>query len=369
MTTNYITSVGVQQFSITIASGQTTGTATITAVGSGAFILFGGVNPTVSANAEEDFATVTLTDSTTITATRRLGTAGTVTVTGSVVDGDTTNLVKSVQYGTVTIANASTSGTTSVSAVTNANTAIAYLGQQAGETSSGVNLDFCTVSLSGTTVTAARGSAGSTLSVIVGFCVIEFQSSCLTANGVQQVSATSSASVTSFTGSFTAVTLANALTIYGGSNIASVGTGLDKGLMYGSLTATTTLTVNLTTAAANAKTYNASIVEFKSGVLNSAVQRATKTLTGAATGTSTITGITLGNSGLSFLGNSTNVTTALSDEASGQVVLTNGTTVTSCKVTATGNITNSFEAFEFPAYSGGGGGGATVDPLWFGMTA
>ena len=115
--TNYVTAAGVQQFSITIASGNTTAAATINAVGSGAFILFGGMSPSVANNPAEDFASITLTNSTTITATRVLGTTGTVTITGSIIDGDTTNLIKSVQYGLVTIAAAASSGTASISSV------------------------------------------------------------------------------------------------------------------------------------------------------------------------------------------------------------------------------------------------------------
>src|SRR5579872_4680284 len=124
--TNYVTSAGVQQFSITIASGSTTGTYTLpNSVGSGAFILWGGLNPSVSNNPAEDFARLSINTGTgVITATRNTGTAGTVVVTGCVVDGNTTNLIKTVTYGTINIATSSTSGTASALTGTVGNTAI-----------------------------------------------------------------------------------------------------------------------------------------------------------------------------------------------------------------------------------------------------
>ena len=72
--TNYITSVGVQQFTITIASGSTTGTAGVTGVGSGAYINYGGINPSIAATLTEDFARLSFT-SPTVTATRNTGAA------------------------------------------------------------------------------------------------------------------------------------------------------------------------------------------------------------------------------------------------------------------------------------------------------
>ncbi len=146
--TNYITSVGVQKFSITIASGQTTGTATINAVGSGAFIMPGGCNPSVSSNGEEISAYLSLTNSTTITATRTLGTAGTIAVKGCIVDGNTTNLIKSVQFGTITLTTGVTSNTASISAVTNANAVVQYLGYAGGNTTGSFKEDSAALSLS-----------------------------------------------------------------------------------------------------------------------------------------------------------------------------------------------------------------------------
>jgi hypothetical protein len=347
---NYITAAGVQQFSITIASGSLTGTATISAVGSGAFILFGGINPSNGSNPSLAFAYVTLTNSTTITATRNTSTSGTVVVTGSIVDGDTTNLIKSVQYGTVSIGAASTSGTAAINAVTNGNTAIHLLGWKSASTILSPQAEYPVLTLSGTTVTATRQSSASGAALTVGFVAIEFQGTALNQN-VQNVAATSSASVTSYTAAITSVVVNNSICIYGG--MAAAGATPANTKQYGTLTSSTVLTANINTAVAIAKKYNCTVVEFISGVLNSAVQRNTTTLTGATSNTSTITGVTRGDSAISWLGNSTTVATSALDQAEGDAVLTSGTVVTLAKVTATGNITGSWEVAEFVPFSAG----------------
>lgn len=319
--TNYITAVGVQQFSITIASGSTTGTATINAVGSGAFIVMGGTNPSVSNNPAEDFAQVTLTNSTTITATRNTGTAGTVVVTGCIVDGDTTNLIKTVTYGTITIANTASSGTATTLTGTVGNTAIHLLGwSSANTTLSGVN-EYPVLTLPANVPTATRVGTSGTLTV--SYVAIEFQSSAMTVNAVQQIAATSSSSVTSYTASLGAnVVLANTICFYSGSSISVVTTNIAEIKQRGALTGVGTFTVNVNTAVADAKKYNASCVELNSGVLNSAVQRGTTTLTGVTSNTTTLTAVNETYSGVSWLGNTATATTAVLNEAEGASQLT-----------------------------------------------
>lgn len=56
-----LTSVGVQQVSITIPNGSTSNTATITAVGSGAFILWQGQNTSDSVDAVSALTRIELT--------------------------------------------------------------------------------------------------------------------------------------------------------------------------------------------------------------------------------------------------------------------------------------------------------------------
>ena len=315
--TNYVTALGVQSFSITIASGSTTGTATINAVGSGAFILWDGENPSVSNDPAEDFAYLALTNSTTITATRNTGTAGTVKIYGCIVDGDTANLIKSVQYGTVTIASA-TSGTAAISAVTNANAAVHLLGwSSSNATLSGIN-EYPLLSLSGTTVTATR--PGSTGTLVVGFVVIEFQGSALN-RSVQNVAATISTSVTSYTATISSVNMNNAFTIFAGHSIATATTNVATIKQRGALSAATTVTVSVNTAAAYAKNYNCSVVEFVPGLLNSSVQRGSTSLSSATSTTVNLSTINEAYAAAVWLGSTTTGTTAVLDRVEGAASL------------------------------------------------
>lgn len=355
--TNYLASGGVQQFSISIGVGSTSATATINAVGSGAFILLGGINPSASSNPTEASAYLTLTNSTTVTAHRVIGTAGTVVVTGCIIDGDTTNLIKSVQYGVILIATGTTSNTATISAVNNNNAIVHYLGHACHTAAVTADTIFPTLSLSGTTVTATIPSAQGALisGPDVSFVVIEFQGTALN-QAVQNVSATSSSSVTSFTSTITSVNTNNSLVIYAGFSIAAVTINLSEAMMYGSLTNGTTVTVNVNTAVAVAKTYNCSVVEFVSGLLAESVQRGTTVLTGVKSNTSTITSSTLSQSAVSWLGNTASVTGAALNQSEGAVVLTNATTVTVSKSEATSNITGSWEIAEFPPFIAAGSG-------------
>lgn len=363
---NYTTSVGVQQFSITIASAASTGTAIISAVGSGAFILWGGENPSTASTDSQDLAYLQLTNSTTITATRNGAASGdTIVIKGSIIDGDTSNLIKSVQQGTISFSSAQTSNTATISPVTVGNAAVHFLGHSSANISLLIDEDWCRISLSGTTVTATRSTSGASLTC--AFEIIEFQGTALTANAVQQVSASSSTSVTSFTASLTNnVVMNNAISIYGGSTIASVTTSPATGLMSGALSATGTFTVSVNTGVADAKVYNASIVEFNSGVLNSAVHRSTTTLTAATSNTSALSPtVNASYAGLSWLNNTATATLADLNEAYGAGALTNGSTVTVTKNSSLTNITGSWEEFEFPAYVAL----STGNSIWFGAIA
>lgn len=345
--TNYITSVGVQHFSVTIGTGKTTGTVTINAVGANALIIYDGFNPTTTNNPAIGFARITLTNSTTITATRNTSDAtNTISITGCIIDA-TSNLITSIQFGTVSIANTASSGTASISAVTNTNAATQLLGWSSDNTTySGVN-EQPVISLSGTTVTATRTGTGGNLTV--GFCIIEFTGAALN-QSVQNVSATSSASVTSYTATITSVVTTNSILIYAGSNIATSTTNMSQILQSGSLTNGTTVTISVSSAVANAKTYNCTVVEFISGLLNSSVQRGTTAITaGNGSNTSTITSVVKNNSLLSYLGFTTNNTTARID-LSAESVLTNNTTVTISRFATTGaTTTGSWEVAEFKA--------------------
>lgn len=359
---NYVTSKGVQNFTITIGSASTTGTATISAVGSGAYIVFGGENPSVAGTPSEDFAYLQLTNSTTITATRNT-TGGTTIIKGSIVDGDTTNLIKSVQQGTISISSGTGTGTAAISSVTNANAATHWMGFQTPSASGVTNQIFSILSLSGTTVTGTVAVTGTASTV--AYQIIEYQGTALTATAVQNISASSSSNVTSWTAAITSVTTTNSVSFYGGFSTADNTVETMATVMArGTLTNGTTFTVNVNTGVAAARIYNASIVEFISGVLKSSVQRGTTTLTAVTSNTSSITSVNTSNAGINFLGNTSTDTSFGYIDAMGATALTAATTLTTTKNLATSNITASWEVFEFSPLVA-----ANNNAIWFGAIA
>jgi hypothetical protein len=357
--TNYITAVGTQQFSITIASGSLTGTATINAVGSGAFMLWQGQNPSdTSAQTDDTLCYLTI-SGTTITATRGVtGSSQTITVLGVIIDGDTTNLIKSVQSGTVTIASGATTGTASISAVTNNNTATGYLGTTINASQTNINKISPWLSLSGTTVTATINTASVAGTQTIGYAVIEFQGAVLNQN-VQNIAYAATLGVgTSDTVTITSLNRSNSFLIYAGAN-RNVNEANSQ--QYGQLTAATTFTTTWNTAGSIARKFNCTAVELIGGVLNQAVQRGTIAFSAQTSNTATITSSVVANGFASWLNNSSTATFLNLDVADYNITQTNATTLT---MTAGGSATGtgSYEVVEFPAFVAPGGGNTCCYP-------
>lgn len=348
--TNYITAVGTQQFSITIASNSLTGTATISAVGSGAFIIWQGQNPSdTTAQTDDTLCYLTISGST-ITATRGVtGSSQTITVLGVIIDGDTTNLIKSVQFGTIAIALGNTTGTASISPVTNANTALQYLGTSINASQTNINKISPWLSLSGTTVTATINTASATGTQTIGFCAIEFQGTVLN-QSVQNIAYAATQAVgTSDTVTVTSVVMNNSFIIYGGSN-RNVAENTTQ--QYGQLTNSTTFTTTWNTAGSILRHFNGTLVELTTGILNQAVQRGTIALSASASNTAAITSSIVTNGFVNWLNNNSNDTVLDLETADYDITQTNATTLT---MLANGAATGvgAYEVVEFPAFSGG----------------
>lgn len=166
----------IQRGTITLADGQTTNTATITAVTtSRAYVRWLGFDVAAPVNSQaEARCTVALTDSTTVTATRGAGAAGAAAliVSYEVVEFSA-GLFRSIQTGTVTIANTATSGTATVTAVVTAKTALSLDGWRDDDAVGlSQNVYAHIVLTNSTTVTATRiGTAGT---LIAAFTLLEF---------------------------------------------------------------------------------------------------------------------------------------------------------------------------------------------------
>lgn len=164
----------IQRGTITMTS-TTSGTATITAViTANSSLRWLGEDIQTDSNVigTQCRALLTLTDSTTVTATRSNGT-GTVRVNFEVVEY-ATGVVKSVQRGTIGLASAA-SNTATITSVSTTKAQCNFLGNTTSEANSGefTGRTSCKVTLTNaTTVTASRGIG--TNDCTVGYEVLEF---------------------------------------------------------------------------------------------------------------------------------------------------------------------------------------------------
>ncbi len=335
----------IQAFSITIGTGATSNTATITSVNTSySMIVWGGMQNTNSAAlpVRTTEARVTLTNSTTVTATRNTSDATyTSTVKGFVVQFKS-SVIQSIQSGTITIAG--TSNTATISSVTTTNALCHFQGQTGTSSIDGTTRGRANVVLTNaTTVTAARITA--TDSCTVGYTVVEFKSGVLNSS-TQQFSITVSAGNSSSTAAISSVATGQSAIFYGGAKVSTSGGVVPTELM-GKVVLTNATTVTASRSATTASfTVTGTVVEFKAENL-SRIQRGTIDLNGVATNTATITSVNTAKSFVSFLGASTTDSTASADQMYSSVVLTNATTVTADTVAAPSTLTASYEAINF----------------------
>lgn len=334
--TAYVNSV--QQGSITIGSGTTSNTATISAVGAEAFIVYQGQTSTDSSTSQyvDILCRLALTNSTTVMATRNSSTADTPTIKFSVVD-PTSALVSGVQAGTVTVTNSGTPVTATITSVSTSLSAVFFLGQStAGSTFGGAFADI--VLTNSTTVTATVGSNGS--GVTISFVVVTFQSGVI--NSMQSVRTTFTSNVNaSNSATITSVVVANTMLAYGGFSSTAF-----NGYGNVSLSTSTSIAYNRGNSTSTTFSYSCTVIEFVSGILAQSAQRSTITLNNVTSNTATITSVTTSKTVLSYLLSSA-VSSAPNSFLS-SAVLTNSTTVTANLNTAiASNNINSFEAISF----------------------
>jgi hypothetical protein len=339
---SYVNSV--QHVTITIPVNVTSATATISAVGSYAFILHDGFLATSSSNSSISFVRLELTDSTTVTAYRNSSSATQTTTVRCVVVDATSSLLASVQFGTVSIAASSTSGTATISSTNSSYTAIHLLGINSSQTSLSYTGIEAVLSVSGTTVTATR-LAASINTLDVEFVVLEFQSAACNQT-IQSYQKSWTNSSTSTTQSITSVDVDNTILIYAGSNGNSTGNAANT-QQQAVLTDGTTVTISTNSAGSISCQYNFFVVEFASGVLNSAVQRGTTTLTAVSSNTSTISSVDTSKSIINLLHFTASQTSSNISNVQPHAALTNATTVTVARNGSTNNVTASWEVAEF----------------------
>lgn len=337
---SYISSI--QRGTITIAAGATTGTATISSVTtSRAFLIICGyTTDNTSENGAEVMPRITLTNATTITATRNTSDAVFGIVVRYVIIDPTSTLVESAQYGTITI----TSGTTNTATITSVDTArsaVFYLGNTTNSTTNTFSRSTGVTLTNATTVTANCESSSTTTT---SFVVVQFASGII--SSVQKVSDAYTTSNTTDTKTITSVTTSRTMIAYGGQTCTS--NRLDIGAYTLELTSSTNINLIRGSTNASSRTAYYTVVEFASGPIKS-LQRGTITIATLNTSnTATITTIdtakTIGN----FTGMRHSVANGILNISTANLALTNSTTLTAARNTSDSSTSSvGYEAVEF----------------------
>lgn len=347
---NYVNSV--QQVTITIASGSTTGTASVTAATGTFFVLYQGNSTTATTSMAQALARVSI-SGTTVTATRNTSSTNTCTVNAVIVDADATNLISSVQFGTIAITTG-TSATATISSVTTGNSVVALLGYTAGNATFDFEVNCPILTLTSATVVTSTVAALTT-NCTASFCVIQFQAAALNQN-TQFIAKSWTNSALTTTQTITSVVANNAMLIYAGSHNGNTSTSaIDQ--QYITLTNATTVTIASGVADGDAIKCNFWVIEFVAGVLSQNAQRGTIALSAVTSNNATITSAATALTVANFCGYTTSITAVTSlATVLPNISQTAATTINAAKNTATGLTTVSYEALTFTQ---GGGGGFT----------
>lgn len=332
----------IQQVSITIGSGASSNTASISAVGSTTSLIYGGFNTTDTGGTSQDFAMCTLTNATTVTADRSVSPATSTTVLLTVVEWSAF-AIQSIQQGTIALASV-TSNTATISAVTMANAVCLFNGSnKTTNTTTHTDMDVGVALTATTTVTATRGGNATTANV--SYCVIEFKPGILSSSSQQVSFATAGDGSTA---TITSTTMARSMLFWGGYYMTSGAGTVTAYIPRVQLTAATTITMNRGIAGTgNDPIINLSVAEFATQYIKS-VNRAAINITGAVSNTATLTAVNTAKTVLSYMGGDENQN-AVAPTRYQNVTLTNSTTVTATAGATAGaqSLNTSFEAIEF----------------------
>ena len=318
----------VQQVSITIASGATSGTATISSVDtSKSFLVFGGPSNDGAggggnANASKEEPRIELTNATTVTAYRDTSTTTAVTINANVIEGKST-LVSSVQHGTVALSGVS-SNTTTITSVDTSRSVVVYLGHTSPNTSASAR--YYNIDITLTNSTTVTATAGISSDQTIGFCVVEFAA--VAVQSRQQFREAYTTSNTTDTKTITSVTQGNTVIFYGGQTSSANSYATTRYALQ--LTSSTNVNLVRGGTSTSSRTVAYTVLEFAAGVLKSNVQRGTIDLTSATSNTATITSVDTSKACVAYTGMNTsnNLTNQLGSNIQQKVAITNATTVT-----------------------------------------
>jgi hypothetical protein len=328
----------VQQVSITIAAGSSSNTASINAVSTATtFIIYQGTTTTLvgPTNTDHTWVRLTLTNSTTITATRQ-GTQDDVTVKCTVIEA-TPSLVQNVQYGTVSGTQVFTN-TATIASVDTSRSAVFYLGQSGGG-SNGMADNIAVTLTNSTTVTADIGNQNTWTA---SFVVVQFQAAVIQSR--QQFTSTYTTGNTTDTQTISSVNTNYSMIAYGGQK-QGLQTSTDQ--YYLQLSSSTNVNLVRTATTGTARSAYFTVIEFRPHVIKQAVQRGTITLNNVTSNTATISSTNVNKTICNYVGFNCAVTDVVKTDRLA-LTLTNATTVTANVNTAdASNHTISYETIEF----------------------
>lgn len=335
----------VQQVQITLGAGVASANLTIGAVDATKTALFyQGVSSTTSNSAlsEEAAVSITLVNGTTVSASRG-ATGDTVTVSFMVVEF-MPSAINSVQYGTISIAAAATSGTATISTVGSL-AFVLFLGATCTSTGQLQSSTRTAVALTNsTTVTAfANGAANMT----IGYVVID-PTSALVASVQQLNHLESLTTTTSYSDTITSVDTTRSMILRNGIvAVSGVAASIEHTIV---LTNATTVTMTRNGAGAIVRTMYYTVVQFQAAAMGGvAAQRGTMKIAAAtSSNTATVTSVDTSRAVANWNGFLSN---AFTNEQNGAsfISLTNGSTITANQSTGatTAAPTSAYELVMF----------------------
>jgi hypothetical protein len=297
---------GKDDIVITIATGATSNTATVTAVDSQrALLLWGGFTTTDTASAsgfDSILPRITLTNSTTLTATRGASDASFTTTVRARLMEFAPGMMERVQYGTITIAaNADSGISTLATDIDLATSAVFFLGVTTDSATALASECLATVEIGNANTIIAKRAYPAASALTVSYAVGQFRKGVI--NRIQQRTARFSGTGLTGTDTITSVDLNNSMIAWGGIRAHS-NTLADSAFRL-QQTAPGTITFTRVGTDPRQVEINYTSIEFVSSILAS-VQRGDTPIASATSADETIT--TAGDAMISQLGFSTNAT-------------------------------------------------------------
>lgn len=303
----------VQQLQVTIASGAASGTATIpkSVDTTKTVLFFQNFTSAVNNTLYRDYASdVTLTDKSTLTATRNGTPVGAITVYVTVVEFKPWAIVGSVQYGSITIASAGTSNTATINSVDVNYSAVFYLGFTSNSASDNfASRNNVTLALTNsTTVTCTRG-VNPSFTTTGRFCVVEF--SRFVVKSVQSRSVTLTSANNADTDTISSVDINSSMILYNGSTQSATGINNIKEWAYW-LTLTNSTTTTLTRAGTSTTSHvvRYTVLEFHKNIIRN-IFRGSINMTSQTSNDATIKTISAYKGLINYTGFTLNAATAL----------------------------------------------------------